>query len=50
MDGFAVLSIFTGPDKTLYVENDRIPVGSTAYFRNKPDLVVVAYNKELEPL
>jgi hypothetical protein len=46
-DDFAVISIFTGPDKVLYIENDRILVGSTAYFRNKPDLVIEAYKKEL---
>lgn len=49
-DGFGVISIFTGPDKMLYIENDRVPVGSTAYFRNKPDLAVVPYSKELARL
>ncbi|KAI0166689.1 hypothetical protein GGR52DRAFT_555154 [Hypoxylon sp. FL1284] len=42
---FGVISIFTGPDKILYIENDRIPAGCTAFFRNKPDLVFLAYNK-----
>ncbi|KAH7232938.1 caspase domain-containing protein [Fusarium tricinctum] len=46
-DDFAVISIFTGPEKNLYIENDRVLVGSTAYFRNKPDLIVEAYKKEL---
>ncbi|KAI0434259.1 hypothetical protein F5Y09DRAFT_265712 [Xylaria sp. FL1042] len=46
-DGFGVISIFTGPDRVLYIENDRIPAGATAYFQNKPDLTLVAYNKDL---
>ncbi|KAI0855326.1 hypothetical protein F4860DRAFT_519990 [Xylaria cubensis] len=45
-DGFGVISIFTGPDRVLYIENDRIPAGATAYFQNEPDLALVAYKKE----
>jgi hypothetical protein len=38
-----VISIFTGPEKTLYIENAFIPLGATAYFTNKPDLDLVAF-------
>jgi hypothetical protein len=37
-EGFGVISIFTGIEQTLYIENDRVPLGATAYFENKPDL------------
>lgn len=47
-DGFGVISIFTGPRKVLYIENDRIPTGATAYFMNEPNLRLVSYHgKEL---
>lgn len=42
-EGFGVISIFTGSDKTLYIENDRVPLGATAYFDNRPDLRIVEY-------
>lgn len=45
-EGFGVISIFTGPEKELYIENDRIPIGAKAYFRNEPDLVIVAYKEK----
>jgi hypothetical protein len=45
-DGSAVISIFKGPDMTLYIENDRIPVGATVYFNNKPDLQIVEYSEQ----
>ncbi|EED11886.1 hypothetical protein TSTA_110650 [Talaromyces stipitatus ATCC 10500] len=48
-EGFGVISIFKGPDNTLYIENDSIPLGETAYFANKPDLRVVKYDGELLP-
>ncbi|KAL2833767.1 caspase domain-containing protein [Aspergillus cavernicola] len=44
-EGFAVLSIFTSPDRRLYIENDRIPIGATAYFTNQPDLRIVEYDR-----
>ena len=43
-EGFGVISIFTGPGQTLYIENDRIPIGATAYFTNQPDLRTVGYD------
>jgi hypothetical protein len=42
-EAFAVISIFKGPEKTLYIENDRVPLGATAYFANKPDLTILEY-------
>ncbi|KDN64602.1 hypothetical protein CSUB01_12418, partial [Colletotrichum sublineola] len=42
-EGFGVISIFKGPNKELYIENDRIPLGATAFFLNKPDLRIVDY-------
>jgi hypothetical protein len=49
-EGFGVITIFKGPDRTLFIEHDRIPLGSTASFEGKPDLKVVEYkgNKPLE--
>ncbi|PYH90098.1 hypothetical protein BO71DRAFT_463592 [Aspergillus ellipticus CBS 707.79] len=43
-DGFGVISVFIGPDQKLYIENDRISIGATAYFRNEPDLYIVEYS------
>ncbi|KAK2051830.1 hypothetical protein LY76DRAFT_688178 [Colletotrichum caudatum] len=43
-EGFGVISIFKGPNKELYIENDRIPLGATAFFSNKPDLRIVDYD------
>ncbi|KAE8150475.1 caspase domain-containing protein [Aspergillus avenaceus] len=37
-EGFGVISVFRGPEKVLFIENDRVPAGATAYFANKPDL------------
>ncbi|KAI1118246.1 hypothetical protein F5Y14DRAFT_257191 [Nemania sp. NC0429] len=42
-DGFGVVSVFTGPDKKLYIENDRVPAAATAYFINKPNLRIVEF-------
>lgn len=42
-DGFGVVTVFKGLDRLLYIENDRIPAGATAYFRNTPDLTIVTY-------
>lgn len=42
-EGFGVISIFKGPHQGLYIENDRIPLGATAFFSNKPDLRIVDY-------
>ncbi|KAJ3455469.1 hypothetical protein MRS44_016951 [Fusarium solani] len=44
--GFGVISIFTGAEKKLFIENDRIPIGATAYFRNEPDLTIVGYKEK----
>ncbi|RSL79939.1 hypothetical protein CEP52_017457 [Fusarium oligoseptatum] len=42
-EGFGVISIFKGPQKKLCIENDRIPLGATAFFSNKPNLRIVNY-------
>jgi hypothetical protein len=42
-DGFGVITIFKGSAQTPYIENDRIPLGATAYFVNRPNLDVVEY-------
>jgi hypothetical protein len=42
-DDFGVISIFTGPDKILFIENDKVPAGATACFRNKPNLAILEY-------
>jgi hypothetical protein len=42
-EGFGVITVFKGSDKTLFIENDRIPLGSTASFEGKPDLKIVEY-------
>ncbi|KAH0829396.1 hypothetical protein FOPE_10150 [Fonsecaea pedrosoi] len=42
-EGFGVISIFKGPQKELYIENDRIPLGATAIFSNKPTLKIIDY-------
>jgi hypothetical protein len=42
-EGFGVISIFKGSERTLYIENDRIPLGATVYFANKPDIRIVEY-------
>ncbi len=40
---FGVISIFTGPEKKLFIENDMIPIGATAYFNKEPNLAIVEY-------
>jgi hypothetical protein len=35
--------VFKGPEQILYIENDRVPLGATVYFANKPDLRIVKY-------
>ncbi|OJZ90303.1 hypothetical protein ASPFODRAFT_214676 [Aspergillus luchuensis CBS 106.47] len=45
-DGFGVITVFVGATQTLYIENDRIPIGATAYFRNKPDLHIKEYGSD----
>jgi len=46
MDGFGVISVYIGPGKVLFIENDRIVAGSSAYFANQPDLRIVGYGKQ----
>lgn len=36
-------SIFKGPEKTLYIEDDRVSLAATACFINKPGLRIVEY-------
>lgn len=43
-DGFGVISIFVGSEEMLVVENDRIPLGATAYFLHGQDLKLQDYN------
>ncbi|KAK7446454.1 hypothetical protein CaCOL14_010863 [Colletotrichum acutatum] len=45
-EGFGVISIFKGPKKEIFIENDRIPLGATAFFRNKPDLRIIEYERK----
>ncbi|OJJ96325.1 hypothetical protein ASPACDRAFT_1883062 [Aspergillus aculeatus ATCC 16872] len=47
-DGFGVITVLVGATTTptLYIENDRIPIGATAYFRNEPDLHVKEYSTQ----
>jgi hypothetical protein len=45
-EGFGVITIFKGPERVLFVENDRVPLGATAYFRNTPDLRIVEYGSD----
>ncbi|KAE8354273.1 caspase domain-containing protein [Aspergillus coremiiformis] len=42
-EGFGVITVFKGAEKVLYIENDRVPAGATAYFANKPDLRLEKY-------
>ncbi|KAJ5609813.1 hypothetical protein N7528_009079 [Penicillium herquei] len=44
-EGFGVISVFKGVEKTLYIENDQVPLGATVYFANKPDLRIVKYQR-----
>ncbi|KAL6231301.1 hypothetical protein BDW75DRAFT_47989 [Aspergillus navahoensis] len=45
-EGFGVITIFKGPEMVPFVENDRVPLGATAYFRNTPDLRIVEYGSD----
>jgi hypothetical protein len=40
-DGFGVVTIYTD---SLFIENDMIPAGATAYFRNMPNLKIVEHS------
>ncbi|KAJ4229242.1 hypothetical protein NW757_014078 [Fusarium falciforme] len=42
-EGFGVVSIYKGPQRKLYIENDQIPIGATAYFSNTPNLELFDY-------
>ncbi|KAH7161000.1 hypothetical protein EDB81DRAFT_755592 [Dactylonectria macrodidyma] len=44
-DGFGVISIFIRPDKTLYIENDEVSLGATAYFVNRRNLTIEKYQQ-----
>ncbi|KAL4881852.1 caspase domain-containing protein [Aspergillus karnatakaensis] len=46
-EGFGLITIFRGPEQILFSENDRVPLGATAYFRNLPDLHIVEYGHRL---
>jgi len=41
--GFGVVSIFVGPEKRLFIENDRVPIGAEATFNNRPDLNITMF-------
>jgi hypothetical protein len=45
-EGFGVITVFRGFDKTLFIKNDRIPLGSRAFFEGKPDLKIVEYKRQ----
>jgi hypothetical protein len=45
-EGFGVISIYKGVEQVLYIENDRIPLGATVYFTNRPNLTLVEYQGE----
>ncbi|KAJ5210188.1 hypothetical protein N7491_009995 [Penicillium cf. griseofulvum] len=49
-EGFGVISVFKGPEKILYIENDMVPLGATVYFANKPDLRIVKYQSGSVPI
>ncbi|KAJ5142529.1 uncharacterized protein N7515_001316 [Penicillium bovifimosum] len=42
-DGFGVISIYKGAEQILYIENDRVPLGATVHFEDKPDLRIVKH-------
>lgn len=48
-NGFGVVSIFVGAEKKVFVENDQVKMGVIAYFRNRPNLIAVPYDKSLLP-
>jgi hypothetical protein len=44
-DGFGVISIYVGAKRKLYISKDRVPIGATVYFMNKPDLTIVEFDE-----
>lgn len=42
-EGFGVITVFSGPERSLFIENDRIPLGAMAYFTGKPDLRIIRH-------
>ncbi|KAI9927509.1 hypothetical protein ASPWEDRAFT_44856 [Aspergillus wentii DTO 134E9] len=42
-EGFGVISVFKGEEQKLFIENDQVPLGATAYFENNPDLDIVHF-------
>jgi hypothetical protein len=45
---FALISIFIGPERTPFIENDRVPTGATVYFRNRPNLTIINHGEREE--
>ena len=45
--GFGVITIFKGPEKKLFIENDQILAGTTVYFTNTLNLNMVSHDGEL---
>ncbi|TVY27562.1 Subtilisin-like serine protease [Lachnellula hyalina] len=48
-DGFGVISIFTGPDKILCLENDQVSAGSWIYLKREPDSDILEYDEATSP-
>ncbi|KAK9318910.1 hypothetical protein V1517DRAFT_311184 [Lipomyces orientalis] len=46
-NGFGVITIFKGSNKKLYIENDKVMAGFTAYFDDTPNLKMVNYKGEV---
>ena len=44
-EGFGVISVFRGPQKELFIENDRVPLGATVYFNGEADFDIVEYGQ-----
>ncbi len=44
-DGFGVISIYVGIEQRLYISEDRVPIGATVYFTNKPNLTIVKFDE-----
>ncbi|KAF5676180.1 Caspase domain-containing protein [Fusarium heterosporum] len=45
-DKYGAISIFVGTEMALYIANDKVELGATAYFENEPNLRIVPYDQE----
>ena len=48
-DGLGVISIFTGPDKILCLENDQVSAGSWIYLKRESDSDILEYDEATSP-